>query len=311
MSFRVRASESVPVTVRRMARDRLDDAIEALESARRGDGLHENVHLARKRTKHVRALTRLVRGAAPDLHGEVNRLVRDAARLVSDLRDRQAVIETLDGLGEGEPLDGVTEAIGAVRPSLQDARDAAGDAATEDVERALGALLEVREGVQDWEVPDDVAALTGGFAKTYRRGRKRLADARRNPSTATLHEWRKRVKYHRYHVRMLEPVWPARLEVREDQLHRLTDLLGDDHDLAVLRGVLEADPVDGEAARTLTAVLDRRRAELQRAALPLGERLYAVPDDVMADQLAAWWTAWQEEAAMSTLPEALDLAPAS
>lgn len=51
---------------------------------------------------------------------------------------------------------------------------------------------------------------------------------------------------------MLEPIWSPVLGVRRDELHRLTDLLGDDHDLAVLRGVLEEQgEVDHAAARTL------------------------------------------------------------
>ncbi|HEX6711985.1 MAG TPA: hypothetical protein VF066_01325, partial [Thermoleophilaceae bacterium] len=59
--------------------------------------------------------------------------------------------------------------------------------------------------------------------------------------------------------------------------HRLSDLLGDDHDLAVLREhVAAADPaVIQEPARTaLLSVIDRRRTSLQREALELGARVY-------------------------------------
>lgn len=302
-------SPTVPVEVRRMARDRLDDAVEALTAAARGQDLHDNVHRARKRAKHVRALTRLIRGAAPGIHDDVNTRVRDAARLVSDLRDSQALIETLDDLEGDEAVGDVA----AVRERLVARRDDLAADATPAIEEALTLLVEVRAGVEHWDVPaEGVDALLGGFAKTYGRCRERLDQVRQAPSTEALHEWRKRVKYHRYHVRVLAPVWPAALGTREDELQTLTDLLGDDHDLAVLRGVLEEDPeIDRQAARGITGLLDRRRAELQQAALPLGARLFALPPDAMDAQLRAWWEAWRTEVHHRDLPPARALAPAT
>ena len=102
-------------------------------------------------------------------------------------------------------------------------------------------------------------------------------------------------------------MWGARREA----VHELSDLLGDDHDLAVLRGELEARrKLADDAVRTLAAVVDRRRGELQRAALPLGARLFAQPTDAMVDQLGACWRAWREEAELSAAPRALALATA-
>ncbi len=97
----------------------------------------------------------------------------------------------------------------------------------------------------------------------------------------------------------------------EHDVHELSDLLGDDHDLAVLRGELDTrSGLDGGAVRTLAAVLDRRRGELQRAALPLGTRLFAAPTDALVDQLEACWRAWKEEAGLPPAPQALALATA-
>ena len=311
MSFRVRASESVTANVRRMARDRLDDAVEDLEAAVRGVDVHANVHEARKRNKHVRALTRLVRGSAPDLHDEVNATVRDAARLLSDLRDHDAVLETLDELVDHEDRADLTDAAADVRSPLEEARDVAAAAAGDDIDRALGMFAAVRDGVDAWDVPDGVDALTGGFATTYGRCRDRLADVREDPTTDGLHEWRKRVKYHRYHLRILEPVWPRVWGARREAVHELSDLLGDDHDLAVLRGVLGSrSALDRDAVRVLVAAADRRRAELQQAALPLGARLFAVPPGAMVDELEACWHAWQGESVRAPAPQALTLGAA-
>ncbi|MEO6824826.1 MAG: hypothetical protein ABI167_08920, partial [Nitrosospira sp.] len=57
----------------------------------------------------------------------------------------------------------------------------------------------------------------------------------------------------------------------------LADSLGDDHDLAMLsretaRGVYA--PVDADLIKALDALIDRRRAKLQKRAFGLGKKLY-------------------------------------
>jgi hypothetical protein len=61
------------------------------------------------------------------------------------------------------------------------------------------------------------------------------------------------------------------------RLHDLSDLLGDDHDLAVLRTYARSHPQcfeDQVDAAALVAVIDRRREYLQGEALKLGGSLY-------------------------------------
>jgi hypothetical protein len=59
--------------------------------------------------------------------------------------------------------------------------------------------------------------------------------------------------------------------------HALSDVLGDDHDLAELRLFVERHPEcfdDNVAGAAQIAVIDRRRSQLQRQAFDLGQRLY-------------------------------------
>src|SRR6185369_4040640 len=79
------------------------------------------------------------------------------------------------------------------------------------------------------------STLGPGLRRTYRSGRDAFLAARRTPTAAGLHEWRKQAKYLAHQLRMLEPIWPARLARLGRQAKRLSDQLGKDHDLAVLR----------------------------------------------------------------------------
>ena len=59
--------------------------------------------------------------------------------------------------------------------------------------------------------------------------------------------------------------------------HELSNLIGEDHDLALLgqRADEQRDRFPDEtAAGELAALVERRRAELQREALDLGQRLF-------------------------------------
>jgi len=167
----------------------------------------------------------------------------------------------------------------------------------ERLDEFLAKMREARQRADSWQVHGDgFAAIEGGLVKTYRRGRKALRAAYEAPGTESFHEWRKRVKYHWYHVRLLQDVWSEMMEVREEAAHDLSDLLGDDHDLAVLRETLLAEPEAFGSERDVQAfigLIDRRRAELQAAARPLGERVFAEKPKRLAARLGSYWQTWK------------------
>ncbi|MES1943746.1 CHAD domain-containing protein [Salinisphaera sp. PC39] len=268
MGYRFRRGEAPFDGVRRIACEQYDRALDALTAG------EPDVHDARKSCKKLRALLRLARPALPEeVYRRENAAIRDTARGIAGLRDAEALLEAFDALvGHGGDA-------GADVASLRRRLDAAGrDAAPgrAAVRAAEEALRAGRLRVADW-VPDaggdEADALCRGLARTYRSGRKRLAAARLDPAAETLHEWRKQVKYHWYHVRLLAPIDPDTLGPRGDALKTLSDLLGDDHDLAMLDPALAALPAAELGA--LPRVLTARRETLQASAFELGESLFA------------------------------------
>lgn len=81
-----------------------------------------------------------------------------------------------------------------------------------------------------------------GLERTYRKGRDAFAAAKRDRTTENLHEWRKQAKYFWHQLQLLEPLWPGLIGKVADQAHRLTDYLGEDHDLAVLCDTIRRNP---------------------------------------------------------------------
>jgi hypothetical protein len=95
-------------------------------------------------------------------------------------------------------------------------------------------------------------------------------------------------------------------------LDRLADVLGDDHDLAVLRERLTAGTqpphVDVDA---VIGLLDHRRAELQGEAWQLGQRIYAEKPKAFLARVKRSWKAGRALAAAAEQPPAAELAEAT
>jgi CHAD domain-containing protein len=106
----------------------------------------------------------------------------------------------------------------------------------------------------------------------------------------TLHEWRKRVKYHRYHAALLTPTWPGPMRARRDELKTLSDVTGDAHDLAEFVELLEEERLlDAATTAAVRAAATDRRRDLETEARPLGERLFVEhPDDLVARFRGYW-----------------------
>jgi hypothetical protein len=107
-------------------------------------------------------------------------------------------------------------------------------------------------------------------------------------------EWRKSVKYHWYHTRLLAPLWDQALAARADAANTLGELLGLHHDLAVLRATLVHPGAAGSAggsADAFLALVDRHQAHVEATARPLGMRLLAEKMSRIGSRYEKYWTA--------------------
>lgn len=295
-AYRLSEEESPPAGLERIALGRMAHALDELRGRGSG-GLAESIHEARKDLKKLRSLLRLVREelGEPVYRRESERF-REAGRLLSGARDAEVKLETIDRLRERDGEIPTKTALERYVRSLESERDEHAHAEAER-ERAASRIEAARAAVEEWELRTDSWALVApGLARAYRRGRNRYRDTGGDPSAANVHEWRKRVKDLWYHLRILHPIWPALLAETADQAHRLSDLLGDHHDLAVLaedaRG--RRDRFDSESdLESLLAAVERRQARLLDQALALGARLYAEKPKAFVSRLARYWSAWR------------------
>jgi CHAD domain-containing protein len=294
--YRLRKKESLGEGMRRIALGRLDHAVDELRGAARDRPAA--VHEARKDLKKLRAVLRLVRDELGDeLYREQNTRFRDLGRSLSGARDAEVKLETLDALversGNGLARDRVKE----VRQELEAERGQQAETVDDELLEHVAARLEgERDGISSWPLEGDDWSIVGlGLRRVYSRGRRRFEDVVPEPSTENLHEWRKRAKDLWYAHRILQPTWPEVTDAMVEEADKLSDLLGDDHDLAVLAATARerAAAFDGDGLEILLEAVDQRRAELQADAIPLGRRLYAEKPGCFARRSQSWWRAWR------------------
>ncbi len=302
MAYRIQLpGKDAQATLRDIVGDQSDKAIGALDDE--NFGVDQKVHELRKRCKKIRGVLRLYRKSLGDDYTIANQWFRDTAKLVDTERDAAAMIGTYDKLCDHFDNEIHRRSFAFIRARLTRYHKSAVHQNAAAVEQLLGSarsrLVEGCRHAEHWTVNEEAFdAIRGGLKKVYKRGRKALKNAQQNPSPERYHDWRKRVKHHRYHMRLLRSLWPAMMNRRRQELHDLSNLLGEAHDLFVLSEYLRNDisADNSEAVEAFVGLADQRRRTLERAAELLGENIYAEKPKHLVRRLKVYWRTWEEHA---------------
>jgi CHAD domain-containing protein len=286
--------------VRRVFCAQLESVIDQLGAQKLSD---KQIHDARKTLKKARATLRLMKDAISSAsYKRENAALRDAARPLSALRDARVLLGTLDRLEKLYGDAAKASVAAAFRRELKREQDSirrSSSRAPANPQTLRKNLMTARKRISKMRLnANGWNEIGAGIERVYRRGRRAMKKAQKDPSAECLHEWRKESKYVWHQLQVLEPMCPGPLGELADQAHRLSDYLGDDHDLAVLRakvmehGKLFPGP-GGPGA--LLPLIDRCQDRLRAKAFLLGERIYAEKPRAFSARLHGYWRRWQAQ----------------
>jgi CHAD domain-containing protein len=305
MAFELKPNEPVSAGIMRNVKSQIEKAIRHVGGVKEGSAARqppaqetvENAAIfeVRKCFKRVRSALRMAREElGDDFYREENWWFRDAARPLTQVRDAAVLVETAEKLRQ--------ELVRATGPAaFRKIRLALIANQTEVRRRVLEegqAFAKVEEAARralarlpQWGLRrNGWAAVESGLRRVYRQGHRALALAAESPTVANLHEWRKQTKYLRYELQLVEAAWPEPERELVTRTHQLATLLGEDHDLAVLRETLAADPLPyggHHVLKNVFAVIDRHRADLERQAFALGREIYKDPPRAFVSRIQA------------------------
>jgi CHAD domain-containing protein len=295
--FALLPGEALAPGARRIAIEQIDLAIAQLESGHATPDATA-VHETRKAIKRLRALLRLLRPRMREsVYRRENAALRGIAARLAGARDAEVMLATLDALIARHPRRLRGRSVRRFRKKLRAEckrarRRGIGDARTRAL--ALTELRALRTRVAAIEIDSShgLRTLDPGLRRSYeqgRRRRRRARRARRRDRDGLMHDWRKRVKDLRYAAELMQRrdrelalngtrPRARRLTRIASRADELGELLGEDHDLALLaervRGRSTRKLMSAGKRRTLLELIDRRRAVLRRRAKPLGKKLY-------------------------------------
>lgn len=288
---------TVEEAVRRIAVERIDDAVAAIDDP--GVTRAKAVHTVRKRCKELRALVRLVGPVFAHSKRE-NRAFRDIARGLSGQRDATVMAETFEGLVKGrtEQLDQAT--LSAARALLaEDAGPADAGEEAEAIARARESLAAARLRALEWSLDaKGWRAFGEGLGTTYAKARKRMGPALASEDGEPMHEWRKEAKYHYNQMRVMRPLWAEVLKPVSGVADELGEALGAHHDLEVLAALIgkNRERLGGEAAISpLLALCRAEQARHAATARAAGERLFAEKPKAFCRRMRSYWSVWRRE----------------
>jgi CHAD domain-containing protein len=235
-----------------------------------------------------------------DTYQEESIVLRDVGRKLSRLRDAGAVIEILDVLKQksGNKLDAGT--FDLIRRELLAKKENAERKG--DIQKAFAniaaSLRDASKRVEAWPLKTDgFPAIAPGLRQTFRRGRTALARVQDCPRPENYHEWRKRVKDHWYHARLLEDLWTDIMQAYEKSLNDVQTWLGDDHNLVLLREQIVTEPDLYGSDKEISQVLrlaEKYQKEIRDSARSLGKRVYYEEKPrQFVDRMRRLWNEWQ------------------
>jgi CHAD domain-containing protein len=277
MAFRLKQGASISNEVRRIVLKQLEAAISELHSV--GDPQSDDaVHDARRRVKKIRAIIRLVRPVLDKEYRAVDRDLSTVSRLLAPVADGRGIVETLKEIEHRYPASLSKRALAVARKGvLRNGARADRDAHARGILKiAAGTLRSERSRVKRWRVRGEgFRAIAPGLEESYRRARRMMLVTWSKPKPSHFHTWRRFVKDHWFHIRLLEGRCGNHLVAYERRIEALDGILGEYHNVILLRDLLVTDESlpHEEGARCLR-VVSRYQRVLCRHAEILGARIY-------------------------------------
>jgi CHAD domain-containing protein len=256
-----------------------------------------DIHDARTNIKRARATLRLVRNVVgEESFSREDSTLRSAARALADLRNAEVMVKTLDRLIARSDDERTKTCLASSRKSMDKAQRETRRTWDTCRSRAKAMLDAAVAQSHEWIVSDAWFCTAEAVERLYRQARAAEHHAANSADARTLHALRKRTQYLRYGLDeiVLEP--SCLLNRLSRRLSRLSELLGEDHDLVLLETALRAHRAEfaHPELQALMALIEHRRTRLQARALKHAARLYHLKPKRFAVQLEAQWHRWED-----------------
>ena len=297
MAYHLRPDKPFTAEFVAVAEQQLSKAVRYL--ADKPDGAHTAIHDARKRFNRVRALYRVIQPDAKEFRSRENTRIGDMARSLSAVRDATALVETVDYLAGQSTLPEEQAALAFARDALSKRRDEIAKHQEDLPARMATAVIichEAIDALHGLSLDDRPEKTANRLAKVWKKQRLQaiaaIKECEGNAHAEAFHELRKSGQTYWMHLALLRDIWPSAMRAKQAEAKSLVDLLGHEHDLSVLSGLVNESPdLFGDSdtlARLLAAIIARQQA-LRKEALPIAQSVFSDSAATESKLVALLW----------------------
>lgn len=243
MSNRRKSKRSAGREIQRYLIRELRRSKKALENGTQNR--QSGIHRSRQCLKKVRAVLELLRQEVPYVYRVENQTARKIAKSLSEYRDGEAMIETLESIRDNyaERLPpNIYDSIGLAITSHRDLINAGRANAANDIASAIAALDAAARRLRLVSLDRvSIKSLIAARARSQRRMREARKQALQGHDPALFHRWRRRTKTLFYQEQFFRKLRRSSKRVRR-HLKTVGNLLGYANDAALLNSYLERIP---------------------------------------------------------------------
>jgi CHAD domain-containing protein len=295
MSYRLKKEKNAGVNLRGIFCKQIRIALDIVQGEREVDDTP--IHATRRYLKKARAALALLRDElGRGEHRQLDDCLRRVSQLTSSLRDAEVRWQTVN---EFQPVRGKSGGFRELEKVMVLELGSFVAAFAGWQKQAAPLLEKVRDAAEEWKLSDDASRhLCAAVQRSYKLGRKMLAEAKVEQTPEKFHKLRSRTKELYYQLRILRPIDPEVLSSLTDELRVLGRMLGRAHDLSFLgerlrpeRGLAEWQ-LEGQQVLALSQVT---QCDLQRSATELAEHFYAERPRDFGSRIGSRLRQWEEE----------------
>ena len=265
--------------LRRACREQIGQARATLQRS----GRPASIHGARKGIKKVRAILRLMsNGSGHDSNRKTAKALRKAAGCLAAARDARVMLRAFERLA-GSAAGQFPELHRRLRKRCR--REAHRLKTDEALARAVSQLRKADRKFDSLEIDAGGWKLfEPGLKRSVLRAREMFDLVRSEPLAENFHEWRKGVKYLWHQIVLLGPALSGAGRVLKEELEELGNLLGEAHDLDLLKEFTAGEKVPVVERRAILRLISLRQRLLRRDGLKLGAKVLRDddPEDICA-----------------------------
>ena len=280
MSFTVKKQHKMTKKLKRILLSQTVRAIKQLENLEHSPS--DRIREARISFKRARTILRLLRKVIDEEKSHYyDRIYRDLGRALSTQRDLFIKTQVL------KKLDSTKKKPDSLKVSNEDQQI---------VHEVLNKLYALKIELDNQIFgKKNFSVLRKTSIKFYNRIKQSQKHAEATKHDDEYHEWRKDVK-HLYHlVSFMIPICPNEYKPMKEELHKLIHLLGDDHDLTVLRREIlrkKSGKLNNKQSILLKKIAEKQKV-LREKATKLGSKVVKEHASIFVNRMETNWKKYQ------------------